>query len=41
MSIPLEGVRVVELARYVAGPFCEPLPSGLGADSDVVLGALA
>ena len=32
MSRPLEGVRVVEAAQYVAGPLCGLLLSDLGAD---------
>ena len=32
MSLPLEGVRVVEYAQYVAGPLCGVLLADLGAD---------
>lgn len=32
MSLPLEGVRVVELAQYVAGPLCGVLLADLGAE---------
>jgi crotonobetainyl-CoA:carnitine CoA-transferase CaiB-like acyl-CoA transferase len=32
MSRPLEGIRVVEAAQYVAGPLCGLLLSDLGAD---------
>jgi crotonobetainyl-CoA:carnitine CoA-transferase CaiB-like acyl-CoA transferase len=32
MSAPLEGVRVVEVAQYVAGPLCGLLLSDLGAE---------
>jgi crotonobetainyl-CoA:carnitine CoA-transferase CaiB-like acyl-CoA transferase len=32
MSSPLEGVRVVEYAQYVAGPLCGVLLADLGAD---------
>ncbi len=32
MSLPLEGVRVVEYAQYVAGPLCGLLLADLGAD---------
>ena len=32
MSLPLEGVRVVEVAQYVAGPLCGLLLAELGAD---------
>ena len=32
MSRPLEGLRVVEYAQYVAGPLCGVLLSDLGAD---------
>jgi crotonobetainyl-CoA:carnitine CoA-transferase CaiB-like acyl-CoA transferase len=32
MSRPLEGVRVVEVAQYVAGPLCGLLLADLGAD---------
>src|SRR5580765_3152662 len=32
VSLPLEGVRVVEYAQYVAGPLCGVLLADLGAD---------
>jgi crotonobetainyl-CoA:carnitine CoA-transferase CaiB-like acyl-CoA transferase len=32
MTLPLEGVRVVEYAQYVAGPLCGVLLADLGAD---------
>jgi crotonobetainyl-CoA:carnitine CoA-transferase CaiB-like acyl-CoA transferase len=32
MSLPLEGVRVVEYAQYVAGPLCGVLLADLGAE---------
>ena len=32
MTMPLEGVRVVEYAQYVAGPLCGVLLADLGAD---------
>jgi len=32
MSLPLDGVRVVEYAQYVAGPLCGVLLADLGAD---------
>jgi crotonobetainyl-CoA:carnitine CoA-transferase CaiB-like acyl-CoA transferase len=32
MSLPLEGVRVVEYAQYVAGPLCGVILADLGAD---------
>ncbi len=32
MTLPLEGVRVVEYAQYVAGPLCGLLLADLGAD---------
>ena len=32
MSLPLEGVRVVEVAQYVAGPLAGSLLAELGAD---------
>ena len=32
MSSPLEGVRVIEYAQYVAGPLCGVLLADLGAD---------
>jgi len=32
MNLPLEGVRVVEYAQYVAGPLCGVLLADLGAD---------
>ena len=32
MTLPLEGVRVVEVAQYVAGPLCGSLLAELGAD---------
>ena len=32
MALPLEGVRVVEYAQYVAGPLCGVLLADLGAD---------
>lgn len=32
MSVPLEGVRVVEYAQYVAGPLCGVLLADLGAE---------
>jgi len=32
MSLPLEGVRIVEYAQYVAGPLCGVLLADLGAD---------
>ena len=32
MTLPLEGVRVVEYAQYVAGPLCGVLLADLGAE---------
>jgi crotonobetainyl-CoA:carnitine CoA-transferase CaiB-like acyl-CoA transferase len=32
LSLPLEGIRVVEYAQYVAGPLCGVLLADLGAD---------
>jgi crotonobetainyl-CoA:carnitine CoA-transferase CaiB-like acyl-CoA transferase len=32
MTLPLEGVRVIEYAQYVAGPLCGVLLADLGAD---------
>ena len=32
MKMPLEGVRVVEVAQYVAGPLCGVLLAELGAE---------
>jgi crotonobetainyl-CoA:carnitine CoA-transferase CaiB-like acyl-CoA transferase len=32
MTLPLEGVRVLELARTVAGPFCSMTLADMGAD---------
>ena len=32
MSLPLEGVRVLELARTIAGPFCSMTLADMGAD---------
>ena len=32
MSAPLEGIRVVEYAQYVAGPLCGVLLANLGAE---------
>jgi len=29
---PLEGIRVIELAQYISGPYCGLLLAGLGAD---------
>ena len=32
MTLPLEGIRVVEVAQYVAGPLAGSVLSELGAD---------
>jgi crotonobetainyl-CoA:carnitine CoA-transferase CaiB-like acyl-CoA transferase len=32
MSLPLEGLRVADFGRYIAGPFCAALLADLGAD---------
>ena len=32
MSLPLDGIRVVEYAQYVAGPLCSVLLADLGAE---------
>lgn len=32
MSLPLEGLRVADFGRYIAGPFCAALLGDLGAD---------
>ena len=32
MTMALEGVKVVELARYISGPYCGMLLADLGAD---------
>jgi len=32
MSLPLEGIRVVDFGRYIAGPYCAALLGDFGAD---------
>jgi crotonobetainyl-CoA:carnitine CoA-transferase CaiB-like acyl-CoA transferase len=32
MSLPLEGLRVADFGRYIAGPFCAALLADMGAD---------
>jgi len=32
MRGPLDGIRVVDFGRYIAGPFCAALLGDLGAD---------
>ena len=32
MTAPLDGIRVLDLARYIAGPFCSMLLGDMGAD---------
>src|SRR5205823_433597 len=32
MPLPLEGIRVIELANFIAGPFCGMLLADMGAD---------
>ena len=32
MSKPLENIRIVDIGRYVAGPYCATLLGALGAD---------
>ena len=32
MSQPLEGIRVLELGNFIAGPFCGMLLGDMGAD---------
>jgi crotonobetainyl-CoA:carnitine CoA-transferase CaiB-like acyl-CoA transferase len=41
MKMPLEGVRVVEVAQYVAGPLCGVLLAELGAEVLVAKSAFA
>jgi crotonobetainyl-CoA:carnitine CoA-transferase CaiB-like acyl-CoA transferase len=32
MSLPLEGIKVIELGNFIAGPFCGMLLGDMGAD---------
>ena len=32
MSLPLEGIRVIDLGRFVSAPFCGELLADLGAE---------
>ena len=32
MSLPLEGIKVIELGNFIAGPFCGMLLGDMGAE---------
>jgi len=32
MTLPLDGIRVIDLSRYIAGPLCAQLLGDIGAE---------
>ncbi len=40
MTGPLQGLKVIDFGRYIAGPYCAALLADLGADVIRVQGAM-